>query len=437
MLAFADVERNGIRVDVEYLDKEIERTRARIKQGEAKLKKSKVWGIWKRRYRSKAKLGSKQQLAVIFFDELGYTRNPAGKKHDKVAFAKVDHPFIRRYFKVAKLKKVVDTYLLGIRREVVGDRAHVFFNLHTVKTYRGSADSFSYQNLPIRDPEMGAIVRKAFIPSPGYVLVEIDYGGLEFCMAGAITNDKHIRRYLKTGGDPHRDLASLIFMCKPEQVTKKMRYCAKNMFVFPLLYGSFYRSCAPILWSAIETLDLKIGDQGLMEHVNDHGVHELGRLSKTTDPGTFEHHLKECEKEYTQVRFKQCFNEQRKAYEHYQKTGLVEFVTGFTASGILSRNDVYNWRIQGPAFHCLLWSLIQLNRWLVKSKMRSKIVGNIHDSIVAEVHVDELEDYLTYAQYIMTDELRQRWKWVNVPLSIEAEVTPENGSWHDKEVYEI
>jgi len=438
VIAFAGVEENGIRIDTDYLDNEITRTKRRIKKGEDHLKKSDVWKAWKKRFGGKAKLGSKPQLATMFFDEMGYVRSETGKQQDEAAFSNVDHPFIKNYFKVEKLKKVVGTYLTGIRREVVGDRAHVFFNLHTVKTYRGSADRFSYQNLPIRNPEMGGIVRKAFIPSDGHVLVEIDYSGLEFTMAGAITKCPQVNRYIVEGGDPHRDMAALVFKCEQDEVSKQMRYCGKNQFVFPLLYGSYYRSVAPVLWSSMATMDLKIGDAGLLDRFAGMGIDELGDLDpRTTHPGTFEHHMKECEKEYTQKRFKQCFANQRKAYETYRKTGRVEFVTGFQASGMMSRNDVYNWRIQGPAFHCLLWSMIKLHNWLVKSKFKSMIVGQIHDSIIADVHVDELEDYLSYARYVMTQEIREHWKWLCVPLDVEAEVTPEGGTWNDKKVHQI
>ena len=84
-----------------------------------------------------------------------------------------------------------------------------------------------------------------------------------------------------------------------------------------------------------------------------------------------------------------------------------------------------------------LWSLIQLNRWLRKNKMRSKIVGQIHDSIVADVHEDELEDYLAQAKQIMTQDLLKKWKWIIVPLDVEAEVTPVDGTWYEKKEREI
>ena len=69
--------------------------------------------------------------------------------------------------------------------------------------------------------------------------------------------------------------------------------------------------------------------------------------------------------------------------------------------------------------------------------MRSRIVGQIHDSIVADVHKDELDDFLQRAKKIMTRMLPRAWKWLIVPLTVEAEVSPLGGSWFDKKEVEL
>jgi DNA polymerase I-like protein with 3'-5' exonuclease and polymerase domains len=69
--------------------------------------------------------------------------------------------------------------------------------------------------------------------------------------------------------------------------------------------------------------------------------------------------------------------------------------------------------------------------------MRTLIVGQIHDSILADVPRDELNDFLALANKVMTKQLRNKWKWINVPLAIEAEVCPIGGSWADKKEMEI
>jgi DNA polymerase I-like protein with 3'-5' exonuclease and polymerase domains len=69
-------------------------------------------------------------------------------------------------------------------------------------------------------------------------------------------------------------------------------------------------------------------------------------------------------------------------------------------------------------------------KWIRKKKMRSRIVGQIHDSLVADVHKDELDEYLSKVKQVMTEDVREAWDWVIVPLEIEAEVTETN--WHSK-----
>ena len=79
-LDLADIEANGIRIDVAKLDQTIERTGKRIKQLEDQLKEDEVGAIWKRKFRGKASLGSRPQLGQILFGELGYKSGSKTKK---------------------------------------------------------------------------------------------------------------------------------------------------------------------------------------------------------------------------------------------------------------------------------------------------------------------------------------------------------------------
>jgi len=67
-----------------------------------------------------------------------------------------------------------------------------------------------------------------------------------------------------------------------------------------------------------------------------------------------------------------------------------------------------------------------------KYNMKTKIVGQIHDSIIADVPHEELDDYLALANKVMTKDLVKKWKWIILPLEIEAEVCPLNGNWSQK-----
>ena len=107
-------------------------------------------------------------------------------------------------------------------------------------------------------------------------------------------------------------------------------------------------------------------------------------------------------------------------------------LTGFICQGYMKRNEIVNYPVQGVAFHCLLWSLIRLQKELKKRKMKTLIIGQIHDSMLNDVPDEELDEFLPLAQYIMVDELLKAWKWINVPIEIEAEVTPIEGNWYQK-----
>ena len=134
-----------------------------------------------------------------------------------------------------------------------------------------------------------------------------------------------------------------------------------------------------------------------------------------------------------QDRFPQWRDRKEDWWKRYLKTGRFRLLTGFEIEGVYSRNNLYNYPIQGPAFHILLWSLIRLVKWTRKRK--TKIVGQIHDSIVADVHLDELDEYLEEAKRVMTVDVRNHWKWIVTPLEIEAEVAEDN--WFNKRSVQI
>jgi len=67
--------------------------------------------------------------------------------------------------------------------------------------------------------------------------------------------------------------------------------------------------------------------------------------------------------------------------------------------------------------------------------MKSLVVGTIHDSTEADVHRDELDDYLRMAKQIMTEEVREHWPWIVVPLDVECEVGEKN--WWSKRKVEV
>lgn len=455
-IALSQIEGNGIRVDVEHLNRSIETTTERIKQIRKELKADPIFALWRKRFGNMTQFGSGKQLATVVFDILKHPRKEVFQQEedseagmaDEAAFADVDLPFVKNYFRQKKLDKALGTYLKGIKREVVysenenGYFIHPNFNLHLATTYRSSSDNPNFQNIPKRNPEMAEIIRRCYVSRPGFMLGEIDFKGAEVRLACCYTKDPVlIEEFTTAGKDPHRDTACELFMLKPDQVDKGARDCAKNMYVFPQFYGSVYFQCAPNIWDAMHRRNFKI--QGtetlLVDHLRRKGIKELGDCNPEAKakPGTFVHHVQQVERGFWDDRFKVYTQWKRDYWRDYQRDGGFKMLTGFTCWGVFRRNMVLDYSIQGSAFHCMLWCLVEIQKWLRKNRMQTKIVGQIHDSIVSDIHPDERDDYLAKCQEVITVDLRKHYPWLIVPVEVEIEIAKPGSSWFDLEKVEI
>lgn len=443
VLALADCEHEGIRIDTEYLDRTLEETREKLKELDRGLRDSREWSLWRKRFKN-PNLDSHDQLAVVLFEVMGLPnsgKTESGKwSSDEAALSKVGTPFTKAYLERMKVAKVYGTYLKGIRREVDENGfIHPVFNLHTTVTYRSSSDTPNFQNMPIRNPVMGKIIRRCFIPRPGHVLVECDYSGVEVRVAACYHKDKNMLSYINdTSRDMHRDMGAQIYKLDADWMKangKNIRAVAKNKFVFPQFYGSWYVSCARDMWEEIYTRKLTGPDgDSLYEHLKKNGIRELGACDPKQKPkkGTFEEHMKNVEDDFWNNRFKAYGKWKKSWYAQYQEEGGFDTLTGFRIDGAMGKNDVINYPVQGAAFHCLLWSVTRINSILRKRKMASRIVGQIHDSCIGDVKIEELTEYMEIVKRVMTVEIEKKFPWLIVPLAIEADITPPNGSWNDK-----
>ena len=439
-LALAQVEANGIQIDTDYLDKTRKRVKSHIKELRSRLQSHEVYRLQQKRFGQKTNLTSRAQLSKVLIHDLRYElpKTEAGSiKLDESALKALNLDYANLFLEFEKQNKLYGTYLKGVTREVVDGYLRPVFNLHLVITFRSSSDSPNFQNIPIRNPEVAKEIRRAFIPRDGHVLVEIDYSALEFRIASCFWRDPKMVEYASDPTkDIHRDCAAQIFKTSKEQVNKNTRYCAKNMFVFPELYGSTYAPCAAAAWEAMETLNLVVGETPMREHFRSKGISKLGLcdMKQAAQPSTFEWHMKNVESDF--YKWFPVLKERRdRFWKEYQSRGYFDLMTGFRIKGVYRRNFVLNAIIQGPAFHLLLWSVTQLVRWCRQNKTKTKIVGQIHDSVIADVHRSELDDFLAVAKDTMTTRAKENFSWVITPLEIEAEVAETN--WYEKKAIEI
>jgi len=434
-LSLSQVQRNGIGIDMKYCKRKDKELQRKIESIEHKVFKSDEVKLWKKEYKKDFNFDSNTQLGDILYNHLKIE----AKKHtdkgnpsvDQEALEMLDFHLVKDILQLRKYKKMKNTFLAGIIREsnYYKDQdawlLQPFFNLHTVSTWRSSSQNVNFQNQPIRDEEMGPGIRTAFIPRKDRHLVEVDYGGIEVCISACYHKDPTMIQYIKDPTkDMHRDMAMQCYILDQNQWTKNTRYCAKNKFVFPQFYGDSWYACSQNLWDSIATMKLKTKDNvPLKKHLKSKGIKKFSDFQK---------HIKDVEHDFWYNRFAVYQQWKEDHFDNYIENGYFDLHTGFRCFEPLDRNKVINYPVQGAAFHCLLKSLIIIQKWLINYKMKTKIVGQIHDSIIFDAHPKELDAVLVKCKEVMCERIPRIWKWINVPLTIEAEITPINGSWNKK-----
>lgn len=449
-IALAKMEHNGLRVNRKYLEKTMKETEATIKSNFKKMKEDPFYKDWYRMFGAKTNIDSVQQIGKLLTKQGHKTRFKTEKGNDQwneEALSHIDLPFLKAYNENRKLKKAHGTYLTGILRETDSDGfLHPSYNLAgwedenagSAKSYRSTSADPNFQNWPIRNPVMSKLIRPSIISRKGTLGVEQDFSQIEVRVSACYNFDPVLIKYIKDSStDMHKDMACEIFMLKPDQVTKKgTRDASKNIFVFPEFYGSYYVDVSRNLWEAMirRKFTIEGSDKLVIDHLREKGITKLGKCDPEQKPkkGTFEHHIAKVEDDFWNKRFKVYTEWKKKTYSQYLKTGYIDMHTGFRCEGIYRRNQVLNLAIQGSAFHCLLWSIIQVQKWIDKYKMKTVLTGQIHDCFLADSPPNELQDFLDVCREIMTEKIRKAWSWIIVPLETEVDIFDEEKTWLGK-----
>lgn len=456
-LAMSQLSQNGICIDMQQLDRQISMAEEEIAEIQGRLKKDDVWLVWRKTFGDQAVMGSKAQLAKVIFDKLGYQRPRATSKkhrsdeydadkreskHDEATFQDVDLPFIKDFFRCEKLKKMLGTYFLGLKREACDGKIHPFFDLHKVISYRSSSSMPNFHNVPKRNKEVSARIRQCFIPRRGRRFVEVDFKGVEVAVSACYCGDRNLIRYVSDSStDMHRDLAARLFGFDVDFLLKNkpwakatVRDWAKNRMTFPQFYGSVYFQCAPSLWKAvISGAKLPDGKTTIQEHLAKQGIRELGDIEPGAriKAGTWVHRVKQAEDYLWNEMFPEFTAWKKRWHRKYLKRGYFDSLTGFRYTGLFKKNDVLNYATQGSAFHCNLQVIIWLLEEIRQREMRTMLIGQVHDSDLADTPDRELQDYLNLIHGLTTKRLPQTWDWINVPMEIEVDVGEIGDSWRN------
>ena len=186
-------------------------------------------------------INSTKQLGELLFDKLGLppikkTKTGYSTNADVLEKLKGKHPIIPAIMDYRMLTKLKSTYADGLLKVIDEDgRIRTTFQNLVTATGRLSSTEPNLQNIPVRT-DLGAEIRKMFIPKPGFVLVDADYSQIELRVLAHIANDETMQEAFRSGMDVHTVTASQVFGVAPEAVTALQRRNAKAVN-FGIVYG--------------------------------------------------------------------------------------------------------------------------------------------------------------------------------------------------------
>jgi DNA polymerase I len=358
-----DMEFEGIRIDMDFL-----KTYSKELEIEAKEAEEKVYETAGVRFN----LASPKQLGEVLFEKMKL--DPKAKKtktgqyatgEEVLAKLANNNPICEQILTFRELTKLRSTYVDAFPQlmNAKTGRVHTNYAQAVAVTGRLSSTNPNLQNIPIRTTK-GKEIRKAFVPrDENHVLVSADYSQIELRVVAAISGDVNMCEAFKTGKDIHTATAAKVFGVEEKDVTKEMRYKAKSVN-FGIIYGQGAFGLA-------ENLGIPRAEA---KEIIDNYKKEFPNIQKYMDD---------------------TINAAR-------ETGYVETLMGrkrwlkdigsanFTVRGFAERNAI-NSPIQGTAADMVKLAMIKIHAALKAGNFKSKMLLQVHDELVFDVHKDELE----------------------------------------------
>lgn len=381
-----DMEREGIRVNTQFLNDYSKELTKDIAAHEKAIYE--MAGV-------EFNIASPKQLGEVLFDRLQLddkakkTKTGQYKTGEDILIKLADRSeIVRHILDFRQLQKLKSTYVDALPQMVNTDtgKIHTTFNQTVAATGRLSSMNPNLQNIPIRT-EKGRLVRKAFIPSEGNVLVSADYSQVELRVVASISGDEGMIDAFNQGLDIHSATAAKVFGVGLEEVTKEQRYKAKSVN-FGLIYGQ--------------------GAFGLSQNLG---------ISRTEAKEIIENYFTQFPKikQYMDV-----------VIEGAKSKGYVETLLGrrryirdinsgnATVRGFAERNAI-NAPIQGTAADMIKIAMIEIHEALKGSNLQSKMILQVHDELIFDVPVNEKEELKALVIENMSNAMP-----LKVPLLVEA-----------------
>ena len=381
----SDMEMEGVAIDVEALAKFSEELEVKVVDLEKNILQYTPKNI---------NIASPKQLGELLFEDLKIVEKAKKTKTgqyqtDEETLQKLagKHPIIDLILEFRGLKKLKSTYVdaLPLLMHPTSKKIHTSYNQAVAATGRLSSNNPNLQNIPIRS-ENGREVRKAFIASPGNLLLAADYSQVELRLMAEMSKDEGMLEAFNQGLDIHSATAAKVFDVAINQVDRDMRSKAK-MVNFGIIYG--------------------ISAFGLSERL----AIPRGEAKEIID----NYFMK-----YPKVR-----DYMDNCVEDAKKRGYVETIMGrrrylkdinsanAIVRGYAERNAI-NAPIQGSAADIIKKAMIDIWKEINAQKLQSKMILQVHDELIFDVLPHE-KDALAH---IVKNGMQNAVK-LNVPLDVE------------------
>ena len=317
-------------------------------------------------------LDSPKQLGEVLFDHMKISAKAKKTKtgqyqtsEDALEQYKNDHPIVNLILDYRQNKKLKSTYVdpLPALVDPIDNRVHTHFMQTVTATGRLSSNNPNLQNIPIRT-DKGKEIRKAFISRGSeFKMMAADYSQIELRIIAALSEDPNMIAAFQQGQDIHAATASNVFATPINEVSRDQRSAAKAVN-FGIIYGQ----------SAF----------GLAQNLG---------ISRTEAKGIIDSYFEQ---------FNTIKTYMDKAINDARELGFVETIMkrrrylpdinsgNAIVRGFAERNAV-NAPIQGSAADIIKLAMIAVDKAMTEQKVQSKLLLQVHDELVFDVHESELE----------------------------------------------
>jgi DNA polymerase-1 len=389
--ALADMEAHGIVLDpakLEIISVELEETLQRLTK------------VIYDEAGEEFNINSPKQLGVILFDKLGLPvlkRTKTGPSTSAGVLEELsDHAIVASVLEYRQVAKLKSTYTDSLAELISPEtkRIHTTFNQTVTATGRLSSTHPNLQNIPVRTKE-GRRIREAFVAPEGHVLLMADYSQIELRLLAHLSGDQVLQDAFRSGQDIHAQTAAEVFGQALDQVTSEQRSAAKAIN-FGIIYG--------------------ISSFGLAKGIN------LTRAEA-------QEYIDSYFLRYPMVKvYLDSMVEQGKR-DGYVTTlaGRRRYLPNLQSRNFALRSfaarTAMNTPIQGSAADIIKLAMLKVYRALQASKLKSRLLLQVHDELVLEVPIAELDS----AGHLVKREMEGVYPLV-IPLEVGISYGP---NWRD------